>query len=84
MEELLEILNECRPDIDFTTCERLVDDGILDSMDISNIITNIDYVFGFTIPTEKIKPENFNSAKALFALVDRLAQEELDALLAMI
>ena len=75
MEQLLEILNELHPEVDFENNEELIDDGILDSLDIVTIVTEIDDKFGVTIPAEEIIPENFNSAEALMALITRLDEE---------
>lgn len=75
MNELLEILEDLHSDIDFKTCETLIDDKILDSFDIITIISEIDNAFDVAIPAEEIIPENFNSAKALYALIVRLDEE---------
>ena len=75
MEKLLEILNELHPEVDFKTEERLIDDKILDSFDIVTIVAEIDAEYGVGIPAEELIPENFNSAKALWALVERLMEE---------
>ena len=75
MEKLIEILEGIHPEVDFETNEDLVDDGIFDSLDIVTIVTEIDAEFGVTIPAEEILPENFNSAKALMALITRLDEE---------
>lgn len=75
MEELLEILNEMHPDVDFETEQALVDDKIIDSLDIVTLISEINDRFDVTIPPEEIVPENFNSAKALFDLIRRIDEE---------
>ena len=75
MEKLIEILAELHPDVDFETTEDLIDDGILDSLDIVSLVAEIDSEFGVTIPAEEIIPENFNSAEALFKLIERLDEE---------
>jgi acyl carrier protein len=75
MEKLLEILSELHSDVDFENTEDLVDDGILDSLDIVTLVTEIDAEFGVTIPEEEIIPENFNSARALMELITRLDEE---------
>ena len=75
MDKLLEILKDLHPDVDFATATDLIDDGILDSLDIVTLVTEIDATLGVTIPAEEIVPENFNSAEALFALVERLDEE---------
>ena len=69
MEELLKLLNELHDDVDFETEEALVDDGIIDSLDIVTLITEINDRFDVSIPPEEIIPDNFNSAKALWALI---------------
>ena len=75
MEKLLEILSSLHDDVDFLNTDGLVDDGILDSLDIVALVTEIDAEMGVSIPAEEIVPENFNSAKALFALIERLDEE---------
>lgn len=72
MEKLIEIMQELHPDVDFETCKSLVDDGILDSLDIVTLITDINDAFDVSIPAEEILPENFNSAAALWELIERL------------
>ncbi len=75
MNELLDILNELHPDVDFTVTGNLVDDRVIDSLDIVTIISEINENFDIVIPPEEIIPENFNSAKALYALIKRLEDE---------
>ncbi len=72
MEQLIELLEELHPEIDYETEEGLVDNGILDSLDIVTLITDINDAFDVSIPAEEILPENFNSAKALWELIERL------------
>ena len=74
MDKLIGILKDLHPDIDFETEDALIDGGILDSFDIVTIVAEIDDALGVQIPAEALLPENFNSAKALSALVRRLAE----------
>ena len=76
MEALLEILNELHPEVDFETCDTLIDDKILDSFDIVTIISEINTEYDVAIPAEEIIPENFNSAEALYDLIERLQDED--------
>jgi acyl carrier protein len=76
MDIILEILNGLHPEVDFDTCETLIDDKIIDSFDIVSIISDISDEFDITIPVEEIVPKNFNSAKALYAMVTRLLDED--------
>ncbi|HIW39915.1 MAG TPA: acyl carrier protein [Candidatus Eubacterium pullicola] len=72
MERLIEILENVKPDVDFENCETLIDDGLLDSFSILAIVGEINDEFDVEISAPDIVPENFNSAKALWALVERL------------
>lgn len=76
MEELMRILNDLHPDVDFETQEHLIDGMILDSFDIVTLIAEIHDIFGVTIDAKRIIPENFNSAKALYALIEELEGED--------
>jgi len=75
MEALLNILEELKPEVDFETCTTLIDDQILDSFDIVTLVAEIDAEFDVQIPAEELLPENFNSAKAIFALIEKLLDE---------
>ena len=75
MEQLLNILAELHPEVDFETEEHLIDNKILDSFDIVTIVAEIDSEFDVSIPAEELIPENFNSAQALYALVERLMED---------
>ena len=75
MEKLIEILASLHPDVDFEANDALIDDGILDSLDIVTLVTEINAEFDVTIPAEEIVPENFNSAAALMELITRLDEE---------
>ncbi len=72
MEELLEILNELHPEVDFETEESLLDDKIFDSFDIISIIAEIYEQFGIEVTAEDIIPANFNSARAIYEMIERL------------
>jgi acyl carrier protein len=75
MEKLIAILTSLHPDVDFENNDSLIDDGILDSLDIVTLVTEINAEFDVTIPAEEIVPENFNSAKALMALITKIDEE---------
>ena len=71
----MEILENLHPEIDFNTCDTLIDDNLIDSFDIVTIISEINEEYDVVIPAEEIVPENFNSAKALYALIQKLEDE---------
>ncbi len=72
MDKLLEILQDVRDDIDFETCTDLIDGKVLSSFDIIQIISVLDDEYDISIPATEIVPENFNSAKAIFDMIQRL------------
>ena len=75
MEQLLEILKNMHPEVDFTAEDDLIGEGILDSLDIVALVTEINDAFDVQIPVEEVVPENFASANALWALIKRLDEE---------
>ncbi|MDR1070228.1 MAG: acyl carrier protein [Gracilibacteraceae bacterium] len=75
MDELLEILRDIQPDVDYEHCVTLIDDGHIDSFALISLITSINRVFDAEITAEDIVPENFNSARAIMDLIQRLSAE---------
>ena len=75
MKKLLDALAEVRDDVDFAGGEGLVDAGIIDSLDLTQIIAALDEAFGIHIPSGDIGPENFNSAADMLALVKRYQKQ---------
>lgn len=75
MDELMEILSELRPDVDFENETELITDGVLDSFDIIALVSELDEAFDIEIKPNNLVPENFNSAKAMMALIEQLQDE---------
>lgn len=75
MEQLLQILNKLHPDVDFTEVEDLYGEGVLDSLDMVRLVTEIDRTFDVRIPAEELIPENFQNAASILALIERLDEE---------
>lgn len=78
MERLIEILEEIQPDINYRKCETLMDDGILDSSAILSIISELQDEYEITITPSQVIPENFNSARALWAMIERLQEDRIE------
>ncbi len=72
MEQLLAIMSEIRPDVDFNTADKLIDDSVLDSFDIISIVSEVNEQFGIEINVNDLLPENFNSAAALYDLIQKM------------
>ena len=73
-EKLTALLKENFSEIDFTESDALVDDGILESMTLVEIIATIALELGITIPYEEVIPRNFNSPDAIAAMLERLEE----------
>lgn len=76
MDQIIEILKGIRDDIDYTTETNLVDGGILDSFDIVGLVTELKDAYDIEINIEDLTPENFNSAEAIYELVERILNED--------
>ena len=72
MDKLIEILEDIKPGVDFRTNTSLIEDGILDSLAIVSIVAAVAEEFDVQIRAIDLVPENFNSAEALYALIQRL------------
>lgn len=75
MDEILEILNDIKPGVDYENATDLIDAHRLDSLSIIALVSDLEDAFDITIPTVEIIPANFNSAAALWAMVQRLQEE---------
>ncbi|MCI9415005.1 MAG: acyl carrier protein [Clostridiales bacterium] len=76
MEQLLEILEDIDPTVDYRTETDLVGDGILNSLSIMTLVVEIRDAFDVDITPQDILPENFRSAQAIYALIQRRQSEE--------
>lgn len=72
---ILEILEDIVDGVDFDTCQTLIDDGLLSSLDIIQLIGALNDEFDISIPATEIIPQNFNSVAAMESMVKRLAEE---------
>jgi D-alanine--poly(phosphoribitol) ligase subunit 2 len=75
MERLIEILEGLHPEVDFETCDDLIDGKIFDSFDIVTLVAEINEEFDVAIPAEELIPDNFNSAEAIWDLIQKLDEE---------
>ncbi len=76
MDELIAILQEIHPDVDYEKATNLVDGKILDSFDIISLVGEIADKFDVVISAEHMIPENFNSAQALWNLILTLEDDD--------
>ena len=76
MDELLEILEEINPYIDYSTEKNLIDGNCLDSLSILTLITNICDTFDIEIGPKWMRNENFNSVEAMWEMIQTIQEEE--------
>ena len=74
-EQIIEILEDIQPEADYETCQTLIDDHILTSLDVLSLVAELEDEFDVTIPTVEVIPSNFNSVDAIAAMVERLQEE---------
>ena len=76
MEELLEILNDINPDVNYETEDNLIDGKVYDSFSIITLISNISEEFDIELGPEHLIPENFNSAQAMWNMIQQIQEDE--------
>ena len=75
MEKMIEVLKTIRPDVDFANEKKLIDDGILDSFDIIQVVVELNEAFDVEINVEDLEPDNFNTVEAMWDLIQKLQNE---------
>lgn len=75
MEELIKQLEAIKGGVDFAHETALVDGKKLNSFDIIQIIAMLDDEFDVSVPASQIIPANFNSAEAIYAMIQRLSED---------
>ena len=75
MEDVIEILRSIHPEIDYETETGLIDKKIFDSFDIVTLVGELMEEFDIEITAEHMVPENFNSAEAIYELVQNLMED---------
>ncbi len=76
MDELMDILMDINPDVDYETEDQLIDGKVYDSFSIVNLVAQISEVFDIDISPKYLVPENFNSAKAMWDMIRQIQDEE--------
>lgn len=70
--EIIGILEDLQPEVDFEECNTIIDDHLLDSLLLITLVATIEEEFDVSIPAVDIIPDNFNSAEAIQNLINRL------------
>ena len=70
-EQIIEILTEICPGVDFEQETSLIDDGLIDSLEIVAVVTDLMDTFDVQLGVDDLTPENFNSVDAICQLIER-------------
>ena len=76
MQKIIEILSDMKPGVDFAEQYNMIEDGILTSMDVLMLVSELEEEFDVEIGLKEVIPANFCSAEAIFNLVQRLQDED--------
>ena len=68
-DKVIEILMDLVPDFEYSDDVKLLDDGILDSFDIVNLVLEINEEFGVEIGVEDVSGENFETVDSICELI---------------
>lgn len=72
MEKLLELLENIKPGVDFKNSKNMIEEGLIDSFDMINIIANINIEFDIDFSVAEIVPENFATVETLYETIERI------------
>lgn len=75
MDRILKILTTLHSDVDFESQEHLVSDHILDSIDITTLIAELEKEFDIEIGMEYMSNENFDSVRAIHDMVEEILED---------
>lgn len=75
MNEVIEILKEIDDSIDYENEKALIDDQLLDSFGVITLVSELEEAFDISIEASEMMPENFNSAEAIWKMVQRLQED---------
>jgi len=67
----VKILSELRPEFDFNESLNFIEEGMLDSFDIINLVTTLDSEFGISIDGMDVLPDNFSSVERIETLLKK-------------
>jgi len=77
-DQIIEILEDIVPGVDYETCTALVDERHIGSLDMISLIAELEDAFDIAVPAVEVVSANFNSVDAICALVKRLVEEDED------
>ena len=70
-EKILEVLQNIRPELDYTESNDFIGDGYLDSFDMIALVSTLSKEFNIEILSEDIVPENFKNIESIINTVKK-------------
>ncbi len=74
--QIIDILEDINPGVDYETCSSLVDSRFIDSLTMVALVAELEDAFDVEMPPVEIVPDNFNSVDAMCALMARLQADQ--------
>lgn len=71
MEELIIIIKKICPEV-LESDKRIVSDGVVDSVGLVEIVSEIEEKFKIDIPIDEISPENFDNVDSIWKMIEKL------------
>jgi acyl carrier protein len=71
MEQVIAILSEIRPGQDFSGTDDFFARGVLDSLDLTALVSALESHYNVFMDVEEIVPDNFRSLAAIKAILAR-------------
>lgn len=76
METIINIIKGIKPSANINEHTRLIDEKVLDSLAMISLVAELSDEFDVDITAQDIVPENFETVKAIAALIERLEDED--------
>ena len=68
-QQIINILQEIRPEFEFSQDLNFIEEGMLDSFDIVSLVTTLDENYNISIDGMDILPENFSTIDSILNLL---------------
>jgi acyl carrier protein len=69
MSSVRDLLENIRPEFDFSASSDFIADGMLDSFDVVTLVAALDETYGISIDGVEIVPDNFRNLDSIAALL---------------
>lgn len=70
-EKIIEILQNIRPELDYTASNDFIADGYIDSFDVVTLVASINDQLNVNIKPSDIIPENFVNIESIINLINK-------------